>query len=334
MQASHTADETAAGELDRLQRVASSRSGLWIAAGMALLGLLAFVAVFNWLLPNAGAGLDGAPLIVLGLLFSVVPAILWLFLFYVMDRLEPEPKRMVFNVFLLGALVAAALLDPILNGIFVVDKWLYANWWSQLLGSILVVGFVEQAMVWAIVRYAVFPHPEFDERVDGVIYAIAAGLGLATVLNFHYVLASGGVDLSIGSMRMVVTAMAQASFAGILGYFIGQARFERTPFYYMPLGITLAATVSGLFAFLLDRTSRGTLSAYPWTDLLFAAVVAAVSLAAVLWLITRANEETLRLAHAPSAAPLFPVADRSSETHVDASASEVPAAPSPEEGNA
>ncbi len=248
MQASYTADN----ELNRLERVAHNRRGLWFAVIIALAGLLAFVAVFNLVIPNFGAGLDGVPLIGLGLLFALVPAVLWLLLFYRLDRLEPEPKQMVFNVFLLGIFVTAALHAPILDGVFAVNEWLYANWWSQLLGNILVIGFVEQIIVWGIVRYTVFSHPEFDERVDGVIYAIAAGLGVATVLNFQYVLSRGGVDLSIGSIRMVVTSMAQASFAGVLGYFIGQARFEHTPVYYMPLGLTVAATINGLFAFLLN----------------------------------------------------------------------------------
>jgi len=294
VQVSYTADN----ELDRLEKVAHNRRGLWFAVIIALAGLLAFVAVFNLIFPNFGAGLDGAPLIGLGLVFALIPAGFWLLLFYRLDRLDPEPKRMVFNIFLLGVFVTAALHAPILDGVFAVNEWLYANWWSQLLGSILVIGFVEQLIVWGIVRYAIFSHPEFDERVDGVIYAIAAGLGVATVLNFQYVLSRGGVDLSIGSIRMVVTAMAQASFAGVLGYFIGQARFERTPIYYMPLGLTISATINGLFAYLLDRTSAGALTSYPWTDLLLAAAVAAVSMAVVFWLIARANEETLRLAKA------------------------------------
>lgn len=317
MQVSYTADN----ELDRLEKVAHNRRGLWFAVIIALAGLLAFVAVFNLIFPNFGAGLDGAPLIGLGLVFALIPAGFWLLLFYRLDRLDPEPKRMVFNIFLLGVFVTAALHAPILDGVFAVNEWLYANWWSQLLGSILVIGFVEQLIVWGIVRYAIFSHPEFDERVDGVIYAIAAGLGVATVLNFQYVLSRGGVDLSIGSIRMVVTAMAQASFAGVLGYFIGQARFERTPIYYMPLGLTISATINGLFAYLLDRTSAGALTSYPWTDLLLAAAVAAVSMAVVFWLIARANEETLRLAKAQFTA-LTPE-----------SSAAAGAAPSAEEGN-
>ena len=59
----------------------------------------------------------------------------------------------------------------------------------------------------------------------------------------------------IGSIRMVVNAMGYACFGGILGYFMGQARFEKTPAYYVPGGLGLAALLTGLYFFLLDRTA-------------------------------------------------------------------------------
>jgi RsiW-degrading membrane proteinase PrsW (M82 family) len=156
-----------------------------------------------------------------------------------------------------------------------------------------------------VVRYGIYADPEFDERVDGVIYAIAAGLGLATVLNFNYVLEHGGVDLGIGSVHVVVTALAHASFAGILGYFIGQARFEKTPVFYLPAGLALAALLNGVFFLLEDRVTTDGLSVNPWNGLLLALVMAGVSLAAVFWLVQRSNEETLRVA-AASVNPTLP----------------------------
>ncbi len=283
-------------ELDRLAHVANSRFSFWIGIVFALLGLLAFVIIFNIVFPTLGDNLSQWYLILLGLVFSLVPAGLWLSFFYQLDRQEPEPVEMVFSIFVVGMLLTAALYQPVLQGIFEIDRWLYANWWARLLGGILVVGFFEQFLVYATVRYGVFKRPEFDERMDGIIYAIAAGLGFATVLNFIYVLDRGGVDLDIGSMRMVVNALAHASFAGILGYFIGQTRFEKTPIYYLPIGLTIAAVMNGLFFFILERSSTGGLSFNPWINLIFATVVAVVTLFIVFWLVARDNEETLRLA--------------------------------------
>ena len=51
--------------------------------------------------------------------------------------------------------------------------------------------------------------------------------------------------------------------AGVLGYFMGQAHFEKTPAYYMPLGGALAAVLNGLYFFLLDRTGVGHLAHPP-----------------------------------------------------------------------
>jgi RsiW-degrading membrane proteinase PrsW (M82 family) len=281
---------------------------------MSLVGLLAFVVLFNFVLPTVGENLSDPALIGLGLVLSLVPAGLWLGFFYRLDRLELEPKQMVIGVFVLGALGTAALHQPVLQGVFQIDSWLYDRWWTHLLGGILVVGFFEQFLIYLTVRYSVFDNPEFDQRVDGIIYSMAAGLGLATVLNFTYVLKRGGVDLDIGSIRMVVNALAFASFAGVQGYFIGQTRFERTPVYYLPLGLTIAAVLNGLFFFVLERTASGSLSYNPWRDLILAAVVAVITLLIVFWLVGRANEETLRVARqGPAAAAEGPVLPLSSE---------------------
>lgn len=284
-------------ELSRIERVAHNRSGLWVAIVITIVGLLVFTGIFNFLIPGAGDNLSGAPLILVGLILSLVPAAIWIYFFYRLDRLDPEPKHMVLGIFIMGALVTAALRDPIINGLFDMRAWQYNTWWGHLFGGILIVGFVEQFLIYATVRYVIFKHVEFDERVDGVIYAVAAGLGLATVLNFQYVIRSNGVDLDVGSVRMVINGLGYATFAGVMGYFIGQTRFEKTPIYYMPAGLALAAALNGVFWFFIDRTFGGGLQPNPWGDLIFAAIVAIIGLTIVFWLVERANEETLRIAH-------------------------------------
>jgi protease PrsW len=279
------------------EHIAHNRRGFWLASLIELGGLFIFVAFFN-LIAGIGANLDGPGLILLGLLMSLVPAVLWLLFFYRLDRLEPEPKTKLLTIFGLSALVTAAIANPLLQNFFEIDHWLYNSFGTQLLGGILLVGFVQSAVIYLVVRYGIYNSPEFDERVDGVIYAIAAGLGLSTVINFLYVIDHGGVDLGIGSVRIVVNALAYASFAGVLGYFLGQARFERTPSYYLPLGLALSATLNGIFFLMEDRVTADGLRVNPWNGLILAALFAVVTLGVVFWLINRANEETLRVASA------------------------------------
>lgn len=277
------------------QSSARNRPSLWWSSLWAFVGLLAFVGIFNFLLPDLGANLDEAGLIALGLLFSLVPAVLWLVIFYRIDSREPEPKRLVAGVYAVGLLLAAGIYLPILNGVFAVDTWLYQNWWVQLVGEVLVIGMLGMGLVYLAVRATVFDNPEFDERLDGIIYAMAAGLGIGTVINFMYVWQHGGVDLGIGSIRMVTNALGYATFGGVLGYFIGQVRFEKTPVYYLPAGVIVAAFLNGFYFFALDHAARGPFDTAGWRDLLLAGFLAIVALAFVGALVRRSNEETARV---------------------------------------
>jgi RsiW-degrading membrane proteinase PrsW (M82 family) len=212
--------------------------------------------------------------------------------FYLQDRIEPEPKGYLLAVFLLGGLLAAALGTPLLEQVFRISNWLYADTAATILGSILVVGFSQEFLKYAAVRYSVYRSAEFDEATDGVIYATAAGLGYATLLNIQFVLSNGGVDLGASVIRMAVVALAHASFAAITGYFLGRAKFEQKPIWWMPLGLALAATVNGLFNWLRGRVvqsgiSLTSASANPWMGLILAAALAILTTAIILWLVRR-----------------------------------------------
>ncbi len=305
------------------EHIAHNRRSFWLASLMELGGLLIFVAFFN-LISGIGRNMGEPGLILLGLLMSLVPAVLWLMFFYRLDRLEPEPKTKLFMIFGLSALLTAAIVYPLLESFFGIDRWIYNSVWTQLVGGILLVGFVQEGLVYLVVRYGIYSSPEFDERVDGVIYAIAAGLGLATVLNFFYVIDHGGVDLGFGSLHIVVTSLAHASFAGVLGYFLGQARFERTPSYYVPAGLALAAALNGIFYLLEDRVTDAGLTSNPWNGLILATVFAVITLGAVFWLVNRANEETIRVAAAGRADLLAAQASAALATEMPAAA-ETPA---------
>ncbi|NOZ51023.1 MAG: PrsW family intramembrane metalloprotease [Chloroflexi bacterium] len=315
-----TTERLAGGVAHKLQHVSQNRRGLWLAGGMELLGLLVFVGFFNIVAPNLDNRLHDWQLIVIGVLLSLIPALLWLLFFYQLDRLEPEPKRKLIDVFIIAGLLSAGMAYPLLHTVFEIDSWMYDWWWTQLLGGILVVGILQTLAVYLALRYGIYFDPEFDERVDGVIYGTAAGLGVATVLNFVYIFQHGGVDLDVGSMRMVINALAYASFAGILGYCLGQTRFEKTPFYYLPFGFLLAATLNGLFFFLTDRVSWQGLQTNNLNGLILATIFALMTLVVLFWLVHRADEETLRVGRSPVSKPVrapapvsAPVAPRSPE---------------------
>jgi RsiW-degrading membrane proteinase PrsW (M82 family) len=278
---------------DHYAKVVRERSHFWQTGWVLVAALIGFILLVVGLDSLVQPTLEGTMLLVTGVVLALVPAVIWLVFFYLQDRLEPEPKRYVIGVFVLGALLAAAVGIPVVNDLFAIKEWLYESALVRLLGGILVVGFTQEFLKYAAVRYTVYGSREFDERMDGVIYGTAAGLGYATMLNIQYVVSNAGVDLSVGVIRIVVTALAQASFAGIVGYFLGQDKFEGKPVWWMPCGLALAAVLNGLFVFLRDLASVQGLSFNPWNALILATVVALVVLGVLFWLMRRANRATL-----------------------------------------
>jgi len=266
--------------------------GFWRAGIVQIIGVGIVSALIAFLAGQLGP-LDPSMLIVVGVILAIVPSAVWLFFFYRQDRLEPEPKTKLAAVFLLALLLTSALGLPLINDWFQVRVWASADSVTSLLTSILIVGFTWQAIAYAAVRLVVYNTPEFDERMDGIVYGTVAGLGLATLLNLNYVIANGGVALGPGVIHVVTTALAQASFSGLLGYFMAEAKFEHKPIWWVPLGVFIAAVLNGLFSWLFSEVSASGLTVSPWRSLVLGMVVALAVFALLLALMRRATQETL-----------------------------------------
>ncbi len=233
-------------------------------------------------------------LLLIGLVLAIIPAALWLSFFYRQDRLEPEPHHYVLGVFLIAMLVTDVLWRRVVVDLFHLTDWVATDNWSALLGNILVVGFLLQGIVYVVVRFTVYPTAEFDERMDGIVYGTAAGLGIATMLNINFILESGGAELGVGVIHVVVTALAQAAFGGVVGYFLGEAKFTDEPFWWMPLGLLISAILNGVFRYLIVEVNQAGMEVSPLRGLVFALIVAAATFAALIWLIQRAIQQTLK----------------------------------------
>lgn len=268
------------------------RKHIWRDEFLLIASLVVFVGIVYALDNAIQPVFTPTALLLTGVFLALVPAAIWLVFFYLQDRAEPEPKGFVLAIFALGALLAAGFGIPLVENVFRVSRWIYTDTLTTILGGILVVGFTQEFLKYAAVRYSIYNSDEFDEPTDGVIYATAAGLGYATVLNIQFIVSNGGVDLGVGIIRIAVVALAQASFSGITGYFLGRAKFEAESIWWMPLGITLAATFNGLFHWLLGLVTRPTITlsgatSNVWMGLVLAAVVAFVTTGIILWLVRR-----------------------------------------------
>ncbi len=273
--------------------------GFWRAGLIQIVvtGLLSALVAF---LAGALGPLEGPALLAAGLALALVPSAIWLVFFYHQDRLEPEPKHRVAAVFLLALLLADVL------GRRLIDEWLHVRLWASgdtatsLAASMLIVGVTWQAIAYIAVRAVVYATPEFDERMDGIVYGTVAGLGVATLLNLRYVLDNGGVALGPGVISVVTAALAQASFGGLMGYFMAEAKFTHRPAWWVPLGFALAAALNGLFTWLIGEVSSAGLSVAYWRSLALGLAVALAAFFTLVALMRRSTEVTLRQSGRPS----------------------------------
>lgn len=267
--------------------------GAWQAGLVQILGVAAIsalVALLASLLPP----LQGAPLIVAGLIIALVPTALWLVFFYRQDRLEPEPKVNIFQVFLLAFLLTDVFGVRLIRDWVRVPEWAPQSTLTSLLASILVLGFTYQTIAYLAVRATVYPTEEFDERMDGIVYGTVAGLGVATLLNLRYILDNEGVALAAGSVRVATTTLALASFSGLMGYFMAGAKFEAKPVWWIPLGVALAAILNGLFSWLISEVSATGLTVDPLRSLVLGLIVALAVFAVLIWLMGRVTRVAIR----------------------------------------
>jgi len=251
---------------------------------LLVLGLLAFVGVAYAveILGGLGTAVALSPLAAIAL--SVAPALLWLAYFYAQDRHEPEPKLFVFGVFLLGAFVAGPTARFVLEVIMADSEPSMAQLdrfgADRLLYAFLVVGITQELCKYVAVRYTIYLSAEFDEPMDGIIYMTAAGIGFATYENVSYFQHLQDVFLTTAAAHAVVTTLAHACFAGVLGYALGRAKFSSAKPHIRSLtllaGLVIAAALNGQFAIVEDVVKEGGMNVHPWRGVAYAAGFAAI----------------------------------------------------------
>jgi RsiW-degrading membrane proteinase PrsW (M82 family) len=262
---------------------------------MLIAGLLGFV-VFAWLVELVAGLRDPVNLgPLLAAVMAGIPAVFWLGFFYLMDRHEPEPKQLVAGVCVLGALIAAPLADfvrsefapPAALGIAGLSPFSL----DRVLQAVLIVGLSQEMCKYAVVRYTIYMSREFDEPMDGIVYMMACGTGFAVWVNFHRLSGQNHeVYLSVGAAQAVVTTLAHASFAGVLGYVMGRAKFSRrrAPVrgILLMLGLLLAAAFNGQFTLVTGWVVQRGLAVHPWYSVGYAALSAA-AIFGIIWLVSQ-----------------------------------------------
>jgi RsiW-degrading membrane proteinase PrsW (M82 family) len=180
-------------------------------------------------------------------------ALFWMQYVDLKDHLKPEPRRRLISAFLLG-LIACGVAIFVFNaaerlGLPTVDSrgpgWVAAF-------CFLLIGPIEEGVKIFVAYLFVFRWSEFDEPIDGFVYAAAISLGFASLENLYNL---PSLPLWEQLARTAALPLTHTLFAAVWGFGIAHARVCVPPGHVRRMWeigtIVLAMFLHSLYDFLL-----------------------------------------------------------------------------------
>ena len=155
------------------------------------------------------------------ILIAIIPVFIIGLFIYKRDK-EKEPFKLLFKLFILGALVCfpAAIFEEIISLFF-------GDMESMTLPLLFLyvsigIGFVEELFKWIVVYKNGYNSHEFDHIYDALVYCAFVSLGFACLENIFYVFASANITVAL--LRAVTSIPGHVCNAIVMGDYLGTAK--------------------------------------------------------------------------------------------------------------
>ena len=156
------------------------------------------------------------------LLLALAPAILLMIYIYFRDKYEKEPIKLILKGILLGAVI----IFPV--GIIENYIILFAKDFDTIpkaaYDGFIVAGATEEAFKYLAVFILIWRNRNFNEKFDGIVYAVSVSLGFAAIENLFYVFSNNSVQ--VGLLRAFTAVPGHTIFGIVMGFYLGLARFS------------------------------------------------------------------------------------------------------------
>jgi RsiW-degrading membrane proteinase PrsW (M82 family) len=162
------------------------------------------------------------------ILLALLPPFILLCYVYQQDKLQREPKKNLVKAFFYGgiSMYASLLISvPSMNlGLFSKEITTYLDAFrTAFFGAAIPEETAKLVLLWLFLRKC----KDFDERMDGIVYAACVGLGFASFENIQYLLAAGSDWVTVGLGRSITAIPAHFGFAVVMGYYFSLYYFDR-----------------------------------------------------------------------------------------------------------
>ena len=158
---------------------------------------------------------------------AVLPALILVYYVYTQDKLQREPtKNLVKAFFYGGGSVFASLLIsvPFMKmGLFPQEIHTSMDAFrTAFFGAAIPEETAKLVLLWLFLRKC----RDFDERMDGIVYAVCVGMGFAAFENLEYVIGAGSQWVTVGLSRSLTAIPGHFGFAVVMGYFFSLYYFD------------------------------------------------------------------------------------------------------------
>lgn len=157
---------------------------------------------------------------------AVLPAAVLMLFILRRDRLHPEPISQLVRAFFFGIL--SVPLSFVFSTPLIVSGILPSTYTDAISATFYSFGaaaipeeLAKFIMLWLFLR----KNKEFDEHLDGVVYAVCVGLGFATVENIMYLFNAGDTWFGTAVSRGLLSVPGHFFFAVLMGYYYSLVHF-------------------------------------------------------------------------------------------------------------
>lgn len=202
-------------------------------------------------------------------ILSSLPVLLIFIFFYLKDKFEKEPVKIMLLAFLGGIL---SIIPVLFYGIFSQALNIQVSTSAFFLSfneAFFEAAFPEELSKLFFLYVFIWKNKAFNEYYDGILYAVLVSLGFAWVENIMYVFQGG---ISVGITRALFAIPGHALFGVLMGYFFSHAKFDvehRNK--YLAYAVLYPVLAHGTYDFILMFWGRVSETTDSYTIILMAA---------------------------------------------------------------
>lgn len=186
---------------------------------------------------------------------ALLPVIILIVHILLKDKKSPEPVGQLIKAFAFGILsipISLCISLPLLALFDINTSSIIGSILNSFLGAAIPEEIAKLFMLWLLLR----KNKYFDEKVDGIVYAVCVSLGFASVENILYLFNNYDSFISVGIIRALFSVPGHFSFGILMGYFYSLAKFyPNGPIKYKYFTLLTPILAHGIFNSILNIIS-------------------------------------------------------------------------------